>query len=98
MAILKDILVDLRLDINLFLQLLGIFEAADLNFVIEVANIANDGLILHLQNMFKGDDNSRGKGSAADVVIEQIKKDIFADDFINNYHRAFGKLHRDIMK
>ena len=56
MTILKDILVDLRLDINLFLQFLGVFEAADLNFVIEVANVANDGLILHLQNMFKGDD------------------------------------------
>lgn len=54
--------------------------------------------IVEMARLIMGDDNSRGKGSAADVVIEQIKKDIFADDFINNYHRAFGKLHRDIMK
>lgn len=57
-----------------------------------------DSRIVEMARLIMGDDKSKTKDSSADAIIRQIKKDIFADDFINNYHRTFGKLHRDIMK
>ena len=30
-------------------------------------------------------------------TIEQIKIDLFGSEFSKNYHRAFGKLHKDIL-
>lgn len=57
-----------------------------------------DSRIVEMARLIMGDDKSKTKDSSADVIINQIKKDIFADDYINDYHRTFGKLHRDIMK
>lgn len=34
---------------------------------------------------------------AALQMIEQIRSDIFDSNFFNKYHRAFGKLHKDIL-
>lgn len=33
----------------------------------------------------------------ANAVIQQIRADIFENDFMNKQHRAFGKLHNDIL-
>ena len=30
-------------------------------------------------------------------TIEQIKTDLFGSEFSQNYHRAFGKLYKDIL-
>ena len=30
-------------------------------------------------------------------TIEQIKTDLFGSEFFQNYPRAFGKLHKDIL-
>lgn len=34
---------------------------------------------------------------AAQCMIEQIRTDIFGSEYSNKYHRAFGKLHKDIL-
>lgn len=54
--------------------------------------------IVEMARLITGDNNPGSKGSAADAVIERIKKDLFAEDFVNVFHRSFGKLHRDVMK
>ena len=33
----------------------------------------------------------------ANAVIQQIRADLFENDFMNKQHRAFGKLHNDIL-
>lgn len=34
---------------------------------------------------------------AAHLMIEQIRTDIFGSEYSNRFHRAFGKLHKDIL-
>ena len=53
--------------------------------------------IVEMARLIMGDDSTKGKDLGADSIINQIKKDIFADDFMNEHHRVFGKLHKDIL-
>lgn len=57
----------------------------------------SDARILEMARLIMGDDASKAKDLAADSIINQIKKDIFADGFMNDQHRVFGKLHKDIL-
>ena len=53
--------------------------------------------IVEMARLIMGDDATKAKDLGADSIIDQIKKDIFADDFMNDHHRVFGKLHKDIL-
>lgn len=56
-----------------------------------------DARILELARVMLG--NSFGEASVdAMKIISQIKHDIFSTQFMHSFHRAFGKLHDDIMK
>ena len=46
LAVREDELIDLRLDV-LFLDLLVVLEPGDLDLAVEVADVAEDGLVLH---------------------------------------------------
>ena len=54
-AIGEHIFVDLRLD-NDSLNVAHLLEASHINFIVEMANIADDGLMLHLGHVLCGDD------------------------------------------
>ena len=53
-AVGEDKFVDLRLDVDLFDPGPG-FEAIDFDFVVEMANVADDCLIAHFRHVFGGD-------------------------------------------
>ncbi len=57
-----------------------------------------DSRIVEMARLIMGDDMSKEKDVAADKIINQIRSDIFAEDFMNNFHRTFDKLHKDIME
>ena len=42
-------------------------ESVDLDFVVEVANVADDGLVFHPQHVFEGDDVAVARGGDVDV-------------------------------
>lgn len=50
-----------------------------------------------MARLIMGDDSTKGKDLGVDSIINQIKNDIFADGFMNEHHRVFGKLHKDIL-
>ena len=51
----EGVLVDLRLDVGAH-DAFGFVQAIDLNLVVEVTNVTNDGLILHLLHVLEADD------------------------------------------
>lgn len=56
-----------------------------------------DSRIVEMARMIMGDDSLKEKDMAADSIIDQIKKDVFSDDFNKTHHRVFGKLYNDIL-
>lgn len=56
-----------------------------------------DARILELARIMLGYHNTDVPSDAM-RIITQIKHDIFSTQFINTFHRAFGKLHNDIIK
>ena len=56
-----------------------------------------DARILELARIMLGNPKA-DVSSDAMRIIAQIKHDIFSTEFINTFHRAFGKLHNDIVK
>src|SRR4051812_49196462 len=58
--------IDLRLDV----VSLGVFlEPGDIDFAIEVSNVANDGVILHDLQVFGTDDGGTSGGGNEDVGL-----------------------------
>lgn len=56
-----------------------------------------DARILELARIMLGSTNI-DKSSEALMIFAQIKQDIFSTQFMNTFHRAFCKLHNDIIK
>lgn len=54
--------------------------------------------IEEMARMIIGADKATPTGVEAAKVIVSIRKDVFADGFLDKYHRAFSKLHKDILK
>src|SRR5690606_8965430 len=82
LAVREDDMIDLRLD---FFPL-KIFDASDINLVIEVADIAHDGLILHALHVLARDDVVVAGGGNKDVSL--------IGGFFHGYH--FVAFHRSL--
>ena len=67
-AVLEGELVDLGLDVG---ALDGgvLLEGFSLDLIVEVADVADDGVVLHLAHVFKGDDALVASGSNVDVHL-----------------------------
>src|SRR5215210_2723742 len=59
-------LVDLRLDVDA-LDAVGLHELGDLDLVVEVADVADDGLMLHAGHVVRGDHVAVARGGDEDV-------------------------------
>src|SRR5208282_690415 len=58
--------VHLRLDVNLLHTGMRV-EPIHLNLIVEVADVAHDGLVFHFQNVFQGDDVAIAGGGDVNV-------------------------------
>eukprot|EP00444_Apocalathium_aciculiferum_P046763 CAMPEP_0183503414 /NCGR_PEP_ID=MMETSP0371-20130417/5101_1 /TAXON_ID=268820 /ORGANISM="Peridinium aciculiferum, Strain PAER-2" /LENGTH=185 /DNA_ID=CAMNT_0025698523 /DNA_START=41 /DNA_END=596 /DNA_ORIENTATION=+ len=68
MAVREDEAVDLRLDV-LNLDAWAILELCHLNLVVEVANVADDSIVLHLLHVLQCDDLEVARGGGEDVDL-----------------------------
>ena len=62
------VLVNLRFDVGV-LDVRIVHQLVDLDFVVEMADVANDGLVFHLGHMFDGDDVAVTGGRNENVEI-----------------------------
>ena len=62
----------------------GLVEAVHLNLIIEVANVANDGLIFHPEHVFQGDDVAIA--SASDINVGLTER-LFQGRHFKAFHR-----------
>src|SRR4051812_39739772 len=62
----KGVFVDLRLDVESLDSRIFI-EPIDLNFIIEMADVENNGLVFHASHMLDGDDVEVAGGGDVDV-------------------------------
>lgn len=55
--------------------------------------------IVEMAKLICSEDGNKEMKMSPDAyrTIEQIKTDLFGSEFSQNYHRAFGKLHKDIL-
>jgi hypothetical protein len=65
--------VDLGLDVDPF-SCRASFSRVDLDFIVEMADVADDGLILHASNMFGGDDVAVAGGGDVDVGFRRVSR------------------------
>ena len=71
------VLVNLRFDVGV-LDVRIVHQLVDLDFVVEMADVANDGLVFHLGHMFDGDDVAVTGGRNENVA--------FLDGFFHRCH------------
>src|SRR6266540_1984556 len=83
-AVGKEVFVVLRLDVDLLDAFEGV-EAIDLNLVVEVANVTNDRLVLHLQDVFEGDDVAVAGGGDVEIGGAQ---GVFKRGDFETFHRG----------
>src|SRR6185437_12630738 len=83
-AIGQDVFVILRLHVD-FLHALQIVQTVDLNFVVEVADVTNNRLILHLEDVFQGDDVAIAGGGDVDVAHAER---VFEGGDFETFHRG----------
>merc|ERR1712087_251339 len=76
-AVWEDVAVHLRLDV-LHLDAFELLQVVHLDLVIEVADVADDGIVLHLLHMLQRDDLEIACGSREDVDL--------ADDALHHDH------------
>ena len=62
------VLVNLRFDVGV-LDVRIVHQLVDLDFVVEMADVANDGLVFHLGHMFDGDDVAVTGGRNENVAL-----------------------------
>ncbi len=55
-----------------------------------------DAHMLELARIMLGSSTAEASSNAMSIIA-QIKHDIFSTQFINTFHRTFGKLHNDIV-
>ena len=79
MAISEGVLVDLRFDFLAFDGRIGV-QKIDLDFVVKVTNVANDGVVTHALHVFEGDDVT--VASSSDVDFGTGKRIFNSVDFI----------------
>jgi hypothetical protein len=65
-AVGKSVTINLRLDV---IPLTVLLDPGNVDFAVEVTDIANDGVILHLLNMFGTDDSGAAGGSDEHVCL-----------------------------
>ena len=55
--------------------------------------------IVEMAKLICSEDGNKEMKMSPDAyrTIEQIKTDLFGSEFSQNYHRTFGKLHKDIL-
>merc|ERR1739848_602304 len=75
MAIREDKSVHLGLDV-VDLDAWGGFESSHFNLVVEVANVAYDGIVLHLLHVLQGDDLEVSRGCNEDVNLSNNGLDL----------------------
>merc|ERR1740123_1285493 len=68
--------VDLGLDV-LYFDAWESFETSHVNLVVKVADVANNGIVLHLLHMFQGDDIeiARGRGEDVNIAYNRLHRD-----------------------
>ncbi len=69
-AVGEGVHVDLRLDVRA-LHALGFVQAIDLDFVVEVTDVADDGLVLHVLHVLEGDDVDVAGAGDVDVAAAE---------------------------
>ena len=80
----EGVFVHLRLDGEL-LHALGGVQAVHLNLVVEVADVADDGLVFHLRHVLEGDDVA--VAGRRDVKIGGAERVFDGRDF-KTFHRG----------
>ena len=70
LAVLEGEPVHLRLDVGLQLGIL--LQPLDLDLTVKVTNVAHDGVILHLEEVFAGEDVLAASGGDKDVTPAKI--------------------------
>jgi hypothetical protein len=84
LAVLEDVLVDLGLDVDLR-DLLVVLEPRDLDLAIEVADVAEDRLVLHRLHVLGADDALAARGGDDDVG--EGRRRLHRDDLVA-FHRG----------
>merc|ERR1712025_1191448 len=69
MAIREEEAVHLRLDVLHLDVVLWILETGHVNLIVEVANVSNNGVVLHLLHVFQSDDVEVASGRGEDVNL-----------------------------
>ncbi len=86
----KGVFVHLRFD-GEFLHALGVVQAVHLDLVVEVADVADDGLVFHLRHVFERDDVAvAGRG---DVKVGGAERVLDGRDF-KTFHRGLQGVDR----
>ena len=86
----EGVLVDLRLDVGAH-DALGFIQAIDLDLVVEVTDVTNDGLILHLLHVLKANDVFvAGRGHIDVAPTQRVLKRENAESF----HRSLQGTNR----
>ncbi len=80
-AVLEGPHVVLRLDVDLRGEFL---QAGHFDFVVEVTDVADDGLVLHLRHVVGGDDFEVARGGDEDV---RLADDVFERLDLETFHR-----------
>jgi len=82
----KSPFVDLRLDVGS----LGtrFLESRDIDLIVKVSNVADDGIVLHLLHVGKGDDVAISGGSGEDVNLSDNVLD--GVDFVSSHQSLEG--------
>src|ERR1017187_9953201 len=84
----KGVFVHLRLDVELG-DALGVVQAVHLDFVVEVANVADDGLVFHLRHVLERDDVAVAGGGDVDV---RLAERVFDGLYFKTFHRGLQSI------
>ena len=90
----KGILVHLRFDVCADNARRGI-EFVDLDLIVEMADVTNDGLILHLLHVLKADDVVVARGGDVDIAPAE---GVFERQHAESFHRGLERTDRPLEK
>ena len=89
-AVREDPFVVLRFDVDV-LDTLDLLEASHVDLVVEVSNVAHDGLVLHLRHVVGGDEVEVARGGDEDV---RGRNDFFECRDLEAFHRGLQRTDR----
>ena len=87
-AVGKGVFVHLRLDVEL-LHAFGVVQAVHLDLVVEVADVTNDRLVLHLLHVLQRDDVAVARGGNVDIAAAQR---LFHRGHFEAFHRGLQRV------